>query len=466
MLNLDSLSYSQSSISLINNLIQTNTAAWEWLYWTNWKIRRIASYYPELMGSNWGELVCDDVSKETETALNEKIKEDLKGLFVQGQINANLYGDSFIVKYVADNRELDEPIDYNNLPSEDAVTYSDRTYSKNQIIPDQTDSRELLRNPYNPEYYRFLGHGLPRDITLGQKIHKDRIIRFRGLILPPEMTIRNSGYSASILDGVRQVVMAFDEKLNDLHSLSKSFETLILKTELWEKLEQNYQEATDFILKRVSDIRNNLSVKSATAVDKEYEDIEWLSHNWTGLGEVLDKFLDEMIAASGIPRADFYAQVDQIKANSEEESFRKSEIVKAKQENTWSALILNECKVYTSASRIDNWSWKWSDGYKLTKTQETENLNKKVDSLVQLFDRQLLTPEEVRRNLLEYIKMDQTLDTKKTMPKPKSEQKEVDEPTEDGIKYDAVERFSPDGEVLPLSAYDFTLDDLMELETD
>ena len=240
-------------------------------------------------------------AKAEEVSGIEQVIEDLYILesFMLAAKNARLYGGSVILLYIDDGRSADQPVDKNNIRSIEGLEVLDRW----QIAP--MIQEESLYDYSKATYYQIISGDLIRQPQL-QLIHKDRILRFDGSWLPYRIRQRNYGWGMSSLQTVYDSFRHYWTGLNSAATLLTEFDVFVHKLR---------GLSTMLAAGKEKDVRDRLvlndmsrSVYRGYAIDAEKEEIEFISRNFGGIGEVLEKLRIDIIGASQIPHTILFGE--------------------------------------------------------------------------------------------------------------------------------------------------------------
>lgn len=236
-----------------------------------------------------------------EVAGVEQIIESLYILenFLLASKNARLYGGSVILLYIDDGRPADQPVDKRNIRSIEGMEVLDRW----QIAP--MIEEDNLYDYSKATYYQIISGDLIRQPQL-TRIHKDRILRFDGEWLPYRIRQRNYGWGMSSLQTVYDSFKHYWTGLNSAATLLTEFDIFVHKLRGLSTMLAAGKEA---------DVRNRLvlndmskSVYRGYAIDAEKEELEFVSRNFAGIGEVLEKLRVDIIGASQIPHTILFGE--------------------------------------------------------------------------------------------------------------------------------------------------------------
>lgn len=444
------------------------------LYRKAWQIQKVCEYFPSEMTKMWGVLKLEN-NIELQKKANNYLK-SLQTYYREGQTFANLYGGAGYVRFIEDGRELEEPIDYENIKS---IEHS-RLYDRWELNINY-DSAMITNDPYNPDYYYFFSYAPngKENIRTGQRIHKDRVLRFRGVMLPPFEQINNNGWEDSVLQTFLQPLKNYLAGLGYVVEALRNFEVIVLKTlDLHEALAGSNQQ---LIEQRGKEIASELSSLRPLMLDKNNEDMTIVSRNFNNVVEIVQLAMQEMIASSGIDSGEFYKQKDQIKANSKEERLATSGRILALQKKKWQSLIEEDIKLFLAPYQIkeEDWEWEWTNTYTETEDEKVEREDKISQTMERYLNLGVLTIEEVRKSLFDnsdsrimlnqqsFNAMQQEKEENKMNMIASTQPKEDETVMQKTSNKDAKPRFFPDGEVLPDSFYEsLSIAELMKMPED
>lgn len=213
--------------------------------------------------------------------------------------NARLFGGSVILLYIDDGRAADQPVDRRNIRSIEGMEVLDRW----QIAP--VISEESLYDYSKATYYQIISGDLIRQPQLTY-IHKDRILRFDGEWLPYRVRQRNYGWGMSTLQSVYDSFRFYSTGISSAATLLTEFDIFVHKLR---------GLSTMLAAGKEKDVRDRLvlndmskSVYRGYAIDAEKEELEFISRNFGGVGEILEKLRIDIIGASQIPHTILFGE--------------------------------------------------------------------------------------------------------------------------------------------------------------
>jgi len=213
--------------------------------------------------------------------------------------NARLFGGAVILLYIDDGRAADQPVDRRNIRSIEAMEVLDRW----QIAP--VISEESLYDYSKATYYQIISGDLIQQPNLTY-IHKDRILRFDGEWLPYRIRQRNYGWGMSTLQSVYDSFRFYSTGISSAATLLTEFDIFVHKLR---------GLSTMLAAGKEKDVRDRLvlndmskSVYRGYAIDAEKEELEFISRNFGGIGEILEKLRIDIIGASQIPHTILFGE--------------------------------------------------------------------------------------------------------------------------------------------------------------
>jgi len=267
-----------------------------------WICRRIIDVVAEQSTrKGYKVLFGGDGAKAEEVAGIEQIIEDLYILehFMLASKNARLYGGAVILLYIDDGREADQPVDKRNIRAIEGLEVLDRW----QIAP--VISEENLYDYSKATYYQIISGDLIQQPQL-QKIHKDRILRFDGEWLPYRIRQRNYGWGMSSLQTVYDSFRHYWTGLNSAATVLVEFDVFVHKLRGLSQMLAAGKE---------SDVRQRLvlndmskSIYRGYVIDSEREELDYVTRNLSGIGDVLEKLRVDIIGASQIPHTILFGE--------------------------------------------------------------------------------------------------------------------------------------------------------------
>lgn len=206
--------------------------------------------------------------------------------------NSRLYGGACLLLYIDDGRPAYMPVDKRNIRRVEEIECLDRW----QIAP--VINEENLYDYSKATYYQIISGDLINEPTLTY-IHKDRILRFDGDWLPYRVRQRNYGWGMSSLQTIYDSFRHYWTGLNSAATLLTEFDIFVHKVRGLAAMLAAGKEGSIRDRLQVNDMSK--SIYRGYAIDAEKEELEFISRNFGGIGDVLEKLRVDIIGASKIP---------------------------------------------------------------------------------------------------------------------------------------------------------------------
>jgi phage-related protein (TIGR01555 family) len=231
----------------------------------------------------------------------EQIIEDLYILenFMLASKNARLYGGSCILLFINDGRSADQPVDKDNIRAIEDMEVLDRW----QIVP--VIEEENLYDYSKATYYQIISGDLINQPQL-QRIHKDRILRLDGEWLPYRIRQRNYGWGVSSLQSIYDSFRHYWTGLNAAATVLVEFDIFVHKLQGLSNMLAAGKEKDVQARLVLNDMSK--SIYRGYAVDREKEELDYISRNLGGIGDILEKLRIDIIGASQIPHTILFGE--------------------------------------------------------------------------------------------------------------------------------------------------------------
>ena len=213
--------------------------------------------------------------------------------------NARLYGGACLLLFIDDGRPAYMPVDKRNIRRIEEIECLDRW----QIAP--VISEESLYDYSKATYYQIISGDLINEPQLSY-IHKDRILRFDGDWLPYRIRQRNYGWGMSSLQTVYDSFRHYWTGLNSAATLLTEFDIFVHKVRGLAAMLAAGKESSIRDRLQVNDMSK--SIYRGYAIDAEKEELEFISRNFGGIGEILEKLRVDIIGASKIPHTVLFGE--------------------------------------------------------------------------------------------------------------------------------------------------------------
>ena len=213
--------------------------------------------------------------------------------------NARLYGGACLLLFIDDGRPAYMPVDKRNIRRIEDIECLDRW----QIAP--VINEENLYDYSKATYYQIISGDLINQPQLSY-IHKDRILRFDGDWLPYRVRQRNYGWGMSSLQTVYDSFKHYWTGLNSAATLLTEFDIFVHKVRGLAAMLAAGKESSIRDRLQVNDMSK--SIYRGYAIDAEKEELEFISRNFGGIGEILEKLRVDIIGASKIPHTVLFGE--------------------------------------------------------------------------------------------------------------------------------------------------------------
>ena len=260
-----------------------------------WLPRRIIDIYAEQATRKGFKVLFGGEGPKAEEVVGvEQVIEDLfilENLMLAAK-NSRLYGGSVILMYIDDGRKADQPVDKRNIRSIEGLEVLDRY----QIAP--VINEENIYDYSKATHYQIIAGDLINQPNLTY-IHKDRILRFDGDWLPYRVRQRNYGWGMSNLQVIYDSFRHYWTGLNSAATLLTEFDIFVHKIRGLAAMLGAGKEGQVKDRLVINDMSK--SIYRGYAIDAEKEELEFISRNFNGIGEILEKLRIDIIGASKIP---------------------------------------------------------------------------------------------------------------------------------------------------------------------
>ena len=273
----------------------------EGLY-VHWLMRRIVDLVADESTREGFEILFggEGVNAQTLSGVEQAI-EDLEILhhFNEAAKTSRLYGGSAIILYIDDGRKADQPVDINNIRSVEGMECLDR----HQIAP--VINQESIYDYSKSTYYQIISGDLIQQPNL-TSIHKDRILRFDGIWLPYRVRQKNYGWGMSVLQSVYESFKHYYSGTSSIATLLTEFDIFVHKVRGLAAMLAAGKESQVKDRLQLNDMSK--SIYRGYAIDAEKEELAFVSRQFGGVSEILEKLRLDIIAASGIPHTLLFGQ--------------------------------------------------------------------------------------------------------------------------------------------------------------
>lgn len=214
---------------------------------------------------------------------------------------ANVFGGAALYLGIVDEGRERDPVNWDKIQEIRFVNVLD----KRDLQPSRYYGNPLDTKYQEPELYRInlpvLGPVAPNTpvSSAGSEIHESRLIIFDGARTSQRRKQQNGGWSDSLLQKVHEVLVQFNVGWQGTAHLLQDASQGIFKLQgLIDMIAEGNEE---LLHRRMETVDMSRSIARAIMVDAENEDFRREQYNFTGLPDVLEKFMLRMAAAADMP---------------------------------------------------------------------------------------------------------------------------------------------------------------------
>lgn len=255
----------------------------------------------EAVSSGFKYNTSEEIAKFIDDSLDELNFEEMASLALKW---TRLYGGALIVMIVDDGKQLDEPIDWDNIRGIDELMVFERPL----IIADESS----IYN-YNPSV-KGSKFGKPEFYTVtletgGQfRVHESRCLLFRNGTLPRlsfKTAYRHFGIPefARIHKELQGTVTAHG---NGIRLLDRAVQAIYKMKDLAELLDTEEGEAA--VIKRLQLIDMAKGILNSIAIDSNGEDYEYKQLSFSGVKDIIDSACNMLSAVTNIPQTKLFGR--------------------------------------------------------------------------------------------------------------------------------------------------------------
>lgn len=317
---------------------------------------------------------------------------------------ARLYGGGAIVIGIKGQADLSKPISLNTIKQGDLEYLHDVT--RWELTASEIDWD--LGSPYfgRPKYYR-----LTAGNTVAVDIHPSRVVHFNGRDLPSRRVAGYDGWGDSIIQRIDDAVKHAAIPQQQIATLLMEANVDIIKIPNF-MANVATQEYRDKLITRWHLAAVAKSVNRALMLDKEEE---WtkLSPNFSGLKDLAMMYMEIASGAADVPATRMLGKSpDGLSATgqSDLENYYKSIGTLQKNRIAPAMRTLDECLIRSAlGDRPPEIYYTWRPLWTLSETQRATNFLAKTQSIVNLVNSMLFSPEQLQAPVMNMLAEDGTL---------------------------------------------------------
>lgn len=218
----------------------------------------------------------DEIDKEQ---LQKRFRDwQIKEKFYEATISARIYKESYLILDINDGTAVNKSINW------------DRCVGLNDVTFVEFEGLEINWNDQETERVNYKLPGTEIEI------HPERILVFCGKRLTAKAQAFNGGHHSSQIEATIEAYDAYVSSLNEGNHLLKRLVTFVLKMGGLKDFIDANENGIATIQSRLNQHKKSIGGFGALCIDKESEEIEWISYSLAGVPEIINKTQDFFIA--------------------------------------------------------------------------------------------------------------------------------------------------------------------------
>lgn len=265
----------------------------EIMYDSDWLAGKIIDIPIDDMTRNWRRMKSNEAPQEE----IEKVEKLERSLQVKAKINealkwARLYGGSLILLGIDGAGPVSTPLDPTRV-GPNALKYL-HVLDRHDVQIGAINTTEPYKSNFRqPEYYTI--NGAP-----GTPIHYSRVLRFDGVKLPWRKRQANYYWGASVLQRLYESILNAQSAADSAASMVYESSIDIVKMQnLFQYL--STPDGNALLLSRFALANQSKSFNNMLLLDKDQEEHSRVFNNFSGLADLIIKYLNVVAAAADIP---------------------------------------------------------------------------------------------------------------------------------------------------------------------
>lgn len=298
-----------------------------------WPLSEICRALPEAATSKWCELTFsqgDDDQQEVVEAFSgyrnrvgaiekadlDRDDDELSSdaaVFGEALFLANCYHGAAIVMSIDDGRPPWEPVDLKNIKSIRSIEPMDSF----QVFPDLTTTWNPLKATHYQIFFSGLGaeafaSSLSEGVARGAagaylKVHKSRVIRLPGQRLTPSARRMNRGWDGSMIEKCWESYSRWESAQSEVQALIADYSLFVYKMAGFAEMVTEEGAEAD-LSKRIATFRMMANMAGGLILDKEDEDVQFVTRQFGNLDTLVAGFRDSLIGVSGLPHTILFGE--------------------------------------------------------------------------------------------------------------------------------------------------------------
>lgn len=244
--------------------------------------------------------------KDMETYIDDTLDElDFESKAAEAIKWSRVYGGALMVMIINDGKELNDPVDWDNIMGIDELLVFERPL----ITPDYNS----IYN-YNPKDRKWSKFGMPEyyDISPAYggmfRVHESRCLLFKNGTLPQSSS--RTEYRFFGMPEYARIHRALQETVtshgNGVKLLDRAVQAIYKMNNLAQLLETD--EGEDIVLRRLRIIDMAKGIINSIAIDSEGEDYDFKSVSFAGVKDIIDTTCNMLSAVTNIPQTKLFGR--------------------------------------------------------------------------------------------------------------------------------------------------------------
>ena len=356
-------------------------------YREDWLSQKVCKIVPQDMTREWRKFESDEAKEADEIF-------EVAKLFREAYTWARLYGTSFIVLDIDDGRTTDKPVNWKNL--KEGCLRSMHVVDRTRIVTlGEIDQKAMSVTFGMPDLYQF--------VNTPEPIHKDRLIRFVGNVLPIYERQRNLWYSDSVLIPLMKQIDNFHTTSFAAAQMVQEANTDVIRVNgLGNILESD--EGTAAMLQRFSDWKSIKSVFGVSILDAQ-EEFDQKKIQLSGVKDLIWEYLKMVAASVSIPATRFLsASPDGMNATGESDLVNYIETLQGLHKDIFVPRLKIVDKLIAAHFGLneDSFKYEWNCIFPESASQKATRLKEDGERLCMYVDSGVLSRESALQEAKDY----------------------------------------------------------------
>jgi phage-related protein (TIGR01555 family) len=364
-------------------------------------LRKLIEIIPNQMTFRWGRLtlggddgdpkVIDEVAQWAEDLVTRTVYNRYVGLpaaFNAAQIEANETGNAALIILADDGQADDQPLKLANIKDIHGLYLVNRWAIKPDTQGITFSGKEAGITHYSLTQQRVINqirlvaaNGKPLDLG-NARIHRSRVLWFRGEELSDYSLQQNQGCDDSVLEGVIQSYKEYNAGLRGAGRMLVDFDFFVHKIEGYlEKMmgdgSKEYQQKMDDRLQANSLMR---SAYRGMAIDLTKEEVTTVSRSVAGYSDLLEQVLSNFLSNTDLQPTELLQKYPAGLANTgkteQQNCNDRTRLYQSKKFDSnlrdFLRIIFNWKGGPTKGAEPKRWSWQWEELYPTTPLEQSE----------------------------------------------------------------------------------------------